>query len=90
MGRQIDDPGTHGGKRWIKGTTKKGTGDADLTLPNGKNLKVEVKIKGDRPRPEQIAMQQRVRKTGAHYEFISSMVQFYEIYDRIMEPELFR
>lgn len=77
-------------KKWIKSSTLKGTADIDATLPNGKNAKIEIKVGKDRPRPEQIKMQERYRNIGVTYEFISDMDQFLALYDLLMvEQKLF-
>lgn len=70
-------------KKWIKASTAKGTADIDATFANGVNAKIEIKVGKDKPRPEQIKMQDRVRKVGGIYEFIGTMEQFYELYDRV-------
>lgn len=76
-------------KKWIKSSTAKGTADISATI-KGKSIQIEIKVGGDRPREKQIEMQQRIRKAGGIYEFVSNMEQFYYLYDTIVEPELFR
>lgn len=77
-------------KKFIKSSTLKGTADIIATLPNGKTWHIEIKVGKDRPRPEQLKMQERVRKTGGYYDFVHSMDEFYSILDTILQPELFR
>lgn len=77
------------GIRGRKSSTLKGTADLDILFPNGKTAKIEIKAGSDRPREEQLKMQARVRKAGGVYEFVSTVQQFYDIYDRIVSPELF-
>lgn len=71
-------------KKFIKSSTLKGTADIIATLQNGKTWHIEIKVGNDKPRPEQIKMQERVRKTGSHYDFISDMAQFFTLYDRLI------
>lgn len=76
-------------KKWIKSSTIKGTSDIIGTLPNGKTWNIEIKVNKDKPRPEQIKMQERVRKTGGYYDFISDMDTFFSLYDLLVPPDLF-
>jgi len=69
-------------KKWIHGTTARGTADIMGTI-GGRSLSLEIKVGYDRPRPEQLEMQARVRNAGGIYEFISTPEQFFELYDRI-------
>jgi hypothetical protein len=43
----------------------------------------EVKVGRDRPRPEQLAEQQRERQAGGIYEFVSTPEQFFELFDKL-------
>lgn len=49
----------------------------------------EVKVASDRPRPDQIKEQERERKSGGSYEFIKTIEQFFEVYDRLFPVGLF-
>lgn len=71
-------------KKFIKSSTLKGTADIIATLHNGKTWHIEIKVGKDKPRPEQLKMQERIRKTGSHYDFISTMDNFFELYDKII------
>lgn len=68
-------------KKFMKSTTQKGTADITVQLPNGKVIFVEIKVGKDKPRPAQLKMQERVRAAKGVYEFVSSMDQFYELFD---------
>lgn len=76
-------------KKFIKSSTLKGTSDIIATLPNGKTWHIEIKVGKDKPRPEQLKMQERIRKTGSYYDFISDMSQFFMLYDNLVPPALF-
>lgn len=69
--------------KWIPSSTRKGTADISATL-RGKSLMLEIKVGRDKPRPEQLEEQERERKAGGIYEFISTPEQFFELYDKIM------
>lgn len=77
MGRQVNG-------RWIKSSTALGTADITAMLPNGKTVFLEIKVGADRPRPEQLAMQKKIRGIGGVYEFISTPDQFFQLYDEQM------
>lgn len=76
-------------KKFITSSTIKGSADITVQFANGKIAFVEIKVGSDKPREAQLKMQARVRKANGIYEFIHSMVEFYELYDRIMFGELF-
>jgi hypothetical protein len=75
--------GTFVDKKRIKSSTKRGTADVDLTLPNGVVIKGEIKAGNDKPSPKQIEMQQKVRAAKGHYEFFKTMEEFYECWDKL-------
>lgn len=70
-------------KKWIKSSTIKGTADIIAMLPNGKTWHIEIKVGKDRPRPEQIKMQERVRSVNGYYDFVHDMEEFFEMLDKI-------
>ena len=70
-------------KKWIPGSTRKGTADISATI-KGRSVMMEIKIGKDRASDYQIAEQQRERKAGGIYEFISTPEQFFELYDSIL------
>lgn len=72
-------------KKFIKSSTIKGTADIIASLPNGKTAHLEIKVGKDNPRPEQLQMQERIRNTNGIYEFISTIEQFYNLFDNLMQ-----
>lgn len=72
------------GGRYIYGQTRRGTADISCTLRGGKSVMIEIKIPPDRPSKYQLEEQERERKAGGVYEFISYPEQFFELYDKIV------
>jgi hypothetical protein len=70
-------------KKWIPGSTRKGTADISATI-RGRSVMIEIKIGKDRASPYQIAEQERERKAGGIYEFISTPDQFFTLYDSLI------
>lgn len=78
MGRQLPNG------KWIKGRVLKGTSDMKITHHlNGFEFSFEIKIGKDRPSDEQLEVQRRTRKTGGVYEFGSTPMDFFEVYDKV-------
>ena len=75
MGRQVNG-------RWIPSATRKGSADISATV-KGKSIQIEIKVGADRPRPEQLAEQQRERQAGGIYEFVSTPEGFFLIFDTL-------
>ena len=75
MGRQING-------KFIPSATRKGTADISATV-KGKSVMIEIKCGSDRPRPEQLAEQQRERNAGGIYEFVSTPEGFFELFDKL-------
>ena len=75
MGRQVNG-------RWIPSATRKGSADISATV-KGKSIQIEIKVGSDRPRPEQLAEQQRERQAGGIYEFVSTPEGFFELFDKL-------
>jgi len=69
--------------KWIPSTTRKGTADISATI-KGRSVMIEIKVGSDRPRPEQLLEQERERRSGGIYEFISTPEQFLELYDKVV------
>jgi hypothetical protein len=44
---------------------------------------IEIKVGKDKPRPEQLAEQQRERQAGGIYEFVHTPEEFFIIFDQI-------
>lgn len=76
-------------KKFIKSSTRRGSADLSSTI-NGKSVMWEIKINTDRPSPEQLKEQAKERKAGGEYFFIKTPQQFFEEFDRIHQPELFK
>jgi hypothetical protein len=76
MGRQING-------KFIPSATRKGTADISATI-KGRSVMIEIKVGKDKPRPEQLAEQQRERQAGGIYEFISTPEQFFTLFDSIV------
>jgi hypothetical protein len=70
-------------KKWIPGSTRKGTSDISATI-RGRSVMIEIKIGKDRASPYQISEQERERKAGGIYEFISTPEQFFALYDSLI------
>lgn len=70
-------------KKWIPGSTRKGTADISATI-KGRSVMIEIKIGKDRASPYQIAEQERERKAGGIYEFCKSPEDFFNIYDSLI------
>jgi hypothetical protein len=75
LGRKVKD-------KWIRSTTRKGTADISATIA-GKSVMIEIKIGRDKPSPEQLAEQIKERNAGGIYEFISSVDEFFLLYDNL-------
>jgi hypothetical protein len=75
-GRKVKD-------KWIRSTTRKGTADISATIA-GKSVMIEIKIGRDKASPEQLAEQIKERNAGGIYEFISSVDEFFLLYDNLL------
>jgi hypothetical protein len=75
-GRKVKD-------KWIRSTTRKGTADISATI-NGKSVMIEIKIGRDKPSLDQLAEQIKERNAGGIYEFISSVDEFFMLYDKVL------
>ena len=84
FGNRINVTGRQINGKWIKSATAVGTADITAILPNGKTIFVEIKVGKDKARPEQLAMQKRIRDIGGCYEFIRDPIEFFIIFDREM------
>ena len=89
MGRLIDGVEKQpsgakiGVKKWLPSSTRKGTADISATI-KGRSVMIEIKVGRDKPRPDQLAEQERERRAQGIYEFIGTPGQFFEIYDSIV------
>ena len=75
-GRKVKD-------KWIRSTTRKGTADISATI-NGKSVMIEIKVGRDKPSLDQLAEQIKERNAGGIYEFISSVDEFFLLYDKVL------
>ena len=66
------------GKKWIPGSTRKGSSDISATI-FGRSVMFEIKIGNDKPSPDQLKEQERERKAGGQYHFVKTPEQFFEI-----------
>ena len=76
MGRQING-------KFIPSATRKGSADISATV-KGLSVMIEIKVGKDKPRPEQLAEQQRERQAGGIYEFVSTPEGFFILFDSIV------
>lgn len=81
-GNRINTTGRKIGDKWIKGATKKGTGDISGVL-NGRYVVFEVKIGRDKPSPAQLKQQERINKAGGRYYFTHSVEEFFWQVDEV-------
>lgn len=56
----------------------KGVSDLELILPGGNVVFIELKLPGEKQKPEQITFEQKVRERGHLYVIIFSFVEFQE------------
>lgn len=89
MGRLIDGVEKQpsgakiGVKKWLPSSTRKGTADISATI-KGRSVMIEIKVGRDKPRPDQLAEQERERRAQGIYEFIGTPEDFFELYDKII------
>jgi hypothetical protein len=74
-GRKVKD-------KWIRSTTRRGTADISATIA-GKSVMIEIKIGRDKASEHQLAEQIKERKAGGIYEFVSSVEEFFLLYDNL-------
>jgi hypothetical protein len=74
-GRKIKD-------KWIRSTTRRGTADISATIA-GKSVMIEIKVGRDKASEHQLAEQIKERKAGGIYEFVSSVDEFFILYDSL-------
>jgi hypothetical protein len=77
---------TLGVKKWIKGTTRKGSADISSTIKIngiGRSVMWEVKINKDRPSEHQLKEQELERRAGGEYFFVKTPEDFFSFYDSL-------
>jgi len=90
-GRYIEEKNSLGQKiigsgKFIPSATKRGTADITATI-NGRSVKIEIKVGNDKPSEWQLKEQERERKAGGIYEFISKPEQFFLFYDKLVNND---
>lgn len=88
-GNRINVQGRQVKGKWIGSSTKVGTADIACVHPNGTSFDIEIKVGRDKPRDEQLARQAKMRRLNKIYEFISTPMEFFELYDNISQSKLF-
>ena len=73
-----------GVKKWIPGSTRKGTADISATI-QGRSVMIEIKVGNDKPSDYQMKEQQLERNAGGVYEFIKTPEMFFDLYDKILQ-----
>lgn len=80
---RISTTGRQVGGKWIYGNTRKGTADLSITI-KGRAIMVEIKVGADKASDHQLKEQAKERAAGGVYEFISTIEQFFELYDKFV------
>ena len=80
---RINVSGRKVGDKWIRSSTRKGTADISATV-KGKSVMIEIKVGRDKPSEDQLKEQTKERSAGGIYEFVSSVDEFFIIYDNII------
>jgi hypothetical protein len=70
-------------KKFIPGTTRKGTADVTATI-KGRSVKWEVKIGKDRPSEFQLREQEMEQQAGGYYFFVHTPEEFWQQYDEVI------
>jgi len=76
---RINTTGTYNAKlkRFVYSGSTKGMADITAVI-NGKHISIEVKIGKDKPRAEQLKIQQQIEQAGGKYVFVRSFEDFLE------------
>jgi hypothetical protein len=83
-GNRINTMGRKIGDKWIKGATKKGTGDIS-GIVNGRHVTWEVKIGSDRPSDKQLLQQSKIKRAGGEYFFVATVGEFFCQFDGLLQ-----
>jgi hypothetical protein len=67
-------------KKWIPGTTKKGTADAHAVIA-GRHVSIEVKIGRDKMSEDQKEVKQQIEASGGVYITVGTFEDFYTWYN---------
>jgi hypothetical protein len=71
------------GRKYIPGTTRKGTADISATI-RGRAVMIEIKVGKDKPSEYQLREQELERNSGGVYEFIHTPEEFILWYDAFL------
>ena len=78
---RVNTTGIYDERRGLYRQTNARRGMADISaIINGKSVQLEIKAGKDKPRTDQIQVQNEVRKAGGIYEFVHTFSQYLEIY----------
>ena len=88
-GNRINVQGRQVQGKWIGSSTKVGTVDIACIHPNGTSFDIEIKVGKDKASTEQLNRQDKLRRLGKIYEFITTPMEFFELYDKITSTKLF-
>jgi len=71
-------------KKWIPGSTRKGTADISATI-RGRSVMIEIKIGKDFQKPKQKDYQAQVEKAGGQYWIVKSFDDFFNQYQKFIQ-----
>jgi hypothetical protein len=80
---RISTSGRVVGGKYVYGQTRRGTADIGATI-KGRAVQIEIKVGNDKASVYQLQEQEKERKSGGIYEFISTPEQFFELFDRVI------
>lgn len=76
-------------KKWIHGTTRKGTADVSSTIKvNGIGRSVQWEIKSGKDTPSEWQLREQIteREAGGEYFFVHNPEEFFALYDQLFLP----
>jgi hypothetical protein len=82
-GNRVSSAGRYLAGLYIKSTTRKGSADV-VAIIKGVSIHFEIKVGKDKPSPDQLKEQAKVRGAGGHYEFVHTPEEFFTIIKRII------
>lgn len=72
-----------GSTKWLPTSGQKGTADVSAVI-RGMAVKIEIKAKSDRQRPNQVEYQKQIEQAGGIYLIVRSFAQFYDWYNEFI------
>lgn len=72
-----------GSGKWIPTSGTKGTSDLHLLI-NGISIACEIKMPGDRMRPDQVKYKEAFEKAGGRYITCGSLDEFLDLYNELL------